>query len=158
LSAELVMVKLRKTLVDDLRVRVAAVLIVAAIISWQFLPVWARFAVVMYASWPIVASVVLAGAVGWLTLNWRHCLNTGILALVLLMIASVIAIDGTERPCTGYARYGMDQVDAWAHRRRSSWPTCTEKKPPTMQTSSQVPPVLNLRRLAALLAAVGAEA
>jgi hypothetical protein len=43
------MVQLRRTLVEDVRVRAAIVLLIAAIIGWQFLPVWLRFALVMYA-------------------------------------------------------------------------------------------------------------
>jgi hypothetical protein len=102
--------KLRKTVADNLRVRVGVLLVVLAITGWQFLPVWVRFAIVLYTGAPIAGTVLLAGAVGWLTWNRKHCLEMGAWALGCLLLVSVIAIDKSEARCTGYVEYGLDRI------------------------------------------------
>jgi hypothetical protein len=97
--------QLAKRLMNDVRVRVAILLVIAAIIGWQFLPVWLQFAIVMYTGWPVVAAGGLAVAVGFLTLNWRVAVLTGGCAFAFGLLASAIAIDASERRCTAYATY-----------------------------------------------------
>ncbi len=104
--------KLHNVAAGDVRVRVAIMMVIAAVIGWQFLPAWVRLAVVLYTGWPIVGAAVLAGVVGWMQFNWNVFLKTAGAALVCLLVVNAIAVDNSGDRCTGYIAYGFQKSTA----------------------------------------------
>jgi len=102
------MPKLRHA-INGLRVRIAILAVIAAVIGWQLLPAWLKLAIVQYAGLPIAGAIAMAVAVAWINFSWSAFMKTAGITLAVLLVANAIAVDGSEGRCTGYVVY-------WAHK------------------------------------------